>query len=237
LKRGALIPILLVCARLFGQDMIAPDTTSQTITTDSIDLFSVSRVPENSAKTALAATLVLPGSGHHRLGRNRSALGYISVDAASIFAFFVCTHYADKLAQDAAGYAWIHSGAQGEIKDADDYYWKLVGNFMDVNEYNEVMDLNRTPEDRITNEALVWRWDDESSKKHFNDMRTHSRGYRIASSFFLGALVLNRVVAFIELRTFSRSSSIKRGKLGSLHLNPSFAGSPNSIEGSLSGTF
>jgi hypothetical protein len=237
LKYGILLAILLVSARLFGQDLIAPDSAGQTITTDSIDLFSISRVPEKSAKAALAASLLLPGSGHHSLGRNKSALGYISADAASIFAFFFCTHYANKLAQDAAGYAWIHSGAQGKIKDADDYYWKLVGAFMDVNEYNDVMDLNRTPEDKITDEAQVWRWDDESSQKRFNDLRTHSRGYRIASSFFLGALVLNRVVAFIELRTFSRSSSIKRGKLGSLHLNPSFAGSPNSLECALSGTF
>lgn len=237
MKYGVVITALLVSTRLFGQDAIAPETTGPTITTDSIDLFSSSPVPEKSAKTALAASLLLPGSGHHYLGRNKSALGYISADAASIFAFFVCTHYANKLAQDAAGYAWIHSGAQGTIKDADDFYWKLVGNFMDVGEYNDIMDLNRTPEDKITDEAQVWRWDDESSQKHFNGLRTHSRGYRIASSFFLGALVLNRVVAFIELRTFSRSSSVKRGKLGSLRLNPSFAGSPNSMECSLSGTF
>jgi hypothetical protein len=230
--------LLFAFARLPGQDLIVPELSSPTITTDSIDLFSGSRSgPEKSAKAALAATLLIPGSGHHYLGRNRSALGYISADAASLFAFFFCAHYAHKLAQDAAGYAWIHSGAQGEIKTADDYYWKLVGNFMDVDEYNEVMDLNRTPEDKITDETKAWHWDDESSQERFNDLRTHSRGYRVASSFLLGALVLNRVVAFIELRTFSRRSSIKRSKTGLISLSPSIACSPNSMECSLNGTF
>jgi hypothetical protein len=185
----------------------------------------------------MAASLLLPGSGHQYIERNRSALAYITVDAASLFAFFFCTHYADKIAQDAAGYAWIHSGAQGKIKDADDYYWKLVGNFMDVNEYNEIMDLNRSPEDKITDENRVWHWDDESSQDRFNELRTTSRGFRISSSFFLGALVLNRVLAFIDIKTVTSRSSIKRGKIASMDLTPNISASPQVVACSLSGSF
>lgn len=222
---------------MWGQDLLLPET-GQVITTDSIDLFSEPRVAGKSAKAALAASLLLPGSGHHYLDRTKSAFGYLGAETASLFAFFLCTHYAGKIAQDAAGYAWIHSGAQGEIKDADDYYWKLVGNFMDTEEYNEVIDLNRgDAKDKITDESRAWRWDDESSQKRFNELRTRSRGYKIASSFFLGALVLNRAIAFIELRTFTRGSSIKGSKQAALTLRPTLAATPRSFECSLAGTF
>jgi hypothetical protein len=237
LKYGILFILFVIASRLQGQDFLVPQVQGS-ITTDSIDLFSNSRVERKSNKAALAASLLLPGSGHQYLGRNTSALGYISADVAAVFGFFFCTHFANKLAQDAAGFAWIHSGAQGAIKDADDYYWKLVGNFMDVQEYNEVIDLNRdSPDKKIIDQSRAWRWDDESSQKRFNELRTFSRRYRITASFFLGALVLDRVIAFIELRTFTRSSSIKRGKLGALHINPSFTYSANAFQCSLSGAF
>ncbi|MBN2037771.1 MAG: hypothetical protein JW768_13600 [Chitinispirillaceae bacterium] len=233
-------PVLLA-AVITGSALLLPslaqEITESTITTDSVDLFSGTRLGQKSAKAAMAASLLVPGSGHHYLQRNRSALAFITADAASFFAVFICRHYAGRLAQDAAGYAWIHAGAHNKISDADDYYWKLVGNFMDVDEYNTVMDLNRTPEDKITDPNLRWYWDDESSQEYFNSLRTKSRGYRIASSFFLGALILDRIIAFIDIRTYSRKSSIKRGTLSALDIIPRFEATPLSIQCSFNGSF
>jgi hypothetical protein len=227
--------VFLLSAR--PADLAAQEPAESTILTDSIDLFSGSRTSQKSPRAAMAASLLLPGSGHHYLDRNRSALAYITVDAASLFSFFLCGHVAGLVAKDAAGFAWIHSGAQGDIKDADDYYWKLVGNFMDVDEYNEVMDLNRTPEEKIIDKNRAWRWDDESSQDRYNEIRTQSRGFRIASSFFLGAMVLNRVVAFIDTRSFFRRSSIKQGSLASMELTPGISVSPQALSVSLSACF
>ncbi|MBN1127389.1 MAG: hypothetical protein JXA71_00275 [Chitinispirillaceae bacterium] len=217
--------------------LAAQETGRSTILTDTIDLFPKSSGPQKSSRTAMAASLFLPGSGHHYLERNRSALAYLTADAASLFAFFLCGRSANRIARDAAGYAWLHSGARGEIKDADEYYWKLVGTFMDVNEYNDVMDLNRTPEYKIIDENLSWHWDDESSQDRYNEIRTTSRRFRIASSFFLGALVLNRVVAFIDTRSFTRRNSIRRGTLASLELVPEISSSSQTLAVSLSGSF
>src|SRR5512136_1425691 len=112
-------------------------TAPKAIETDSIvDLFSESGGKTGKSPTfAMLSSLIFPGCGHHYLDRNRSALAYFTSEAAAIFGFFLCDHYAKKLALDAAGYAWTHAGAQGTIKNADDNYWKQVGAYMDVQDF------------------------------------------------------------------------------------------------------
>jgi len=128
----------------------------------------------------MVASILLPGSGHQYLERNRSSLVYFTTEALAIFGFFLCDHYAKKIALDAAGYAWIHSGAQGPITDADDYYWKQVGKYMDIQDYNTDLDLNRSgPEKKFTDENQRWHWDGESSKDHFNSIMSSSRSFHL----------------------------------------------------------
>jgi hypothetical protein len=213
-------------------------TIENSVTTDSVDLFSVdNKERPKSPNLAMAATLLLPGLGHKYIGRENRAITYFSVEAASIFALFFCSHYADKLATNAAGYAWAHSGAQGPIKDADDPYWKLVGDYLDVQEYNNVMDLNRTPDQKITDESKAWHWDDKSSQDRYNNIRTSSRSFRIASTFFIGALVLDRVVAFIDIRSATRNRGLRSAGLFLETMHPQVAISASSVDCSLVGSF
>ena len=212
-------------------------TIENSVSTDSVDLFAPAKVHQKSTNLALAASLVLPGLGHQYLGRDRSALAYFSAEAVSIFALFFCNHYATKLAVDAGGYAWAHSGAQGPIKDADDPYWKLVGDYMDVQEYNTAMDLNRTPDQKISNENQAWHWDDQSSLDRYNTIRSTARSFRIASTFFIGALVLDRVIAFIDIRTTTRYHGIKSAENFLEKVQPQVNVTHSSVDLSLSGSF
>ena len=62
--------------------------TENAFTTDSVDLFTERQGPKRSPTLSMAASLLLPGSGHQYLERNRSALAYFSADALAFFAFF-----------------------------------------------------------------------------------------------------------------------------------------------------
>jgi hypothetical protein len=235
LKRLLFASLLCVVGTFSGaRAQVVIDTA---VTTDSVDLFSADKERPKSPNLAMAASVLLPGLGHQYLGRDRSALVYFSVEAASIFGLFFCSHYADKLAVDAAGYAWAHSGAQGSIKDADDPYWKLVGDFMDVQEYNTDMDLNRTPEKKITAENQAWHWDDKSSQDTFNSMRSTSRSFRIVSTFFIGALALDRVIAFIDIRTATRSHGVKSAGLFPDNIQPTVTVTSSSVDLAITGSF
>ena len=210
------------------------------ISTDSVDIFSEGSEGGEARKSptlAMTASLLLPGSGHQYFERNRSALTYFTAEAMAIFGFFVCKHYSDKLTSDAMGYAWIHSGARGAVAEADDNYWQAVGKFMDVQEYNTVMDLNRTPDKKISDATRIWHWDDKSSQDDYNAIRSSSRTFHVASSFFIGAMVLNRVVAFIDIRTATRSRGVKRTGLSVTSVQPLVMISPSAIDLRLTGSF
>ena len=228
---------MLFSAALIAGASCAQVASESAFSTDSIDLFSETEGPQKSPTLGMAASLLLPGTGHQYYERNRSALAYLTVESAALFGAFFCSRYAKKTATSAAGYAWIHSGASGTISDADDYYWKLVGNFMDTDEYYNVLDLNRETDRKAIAENQTWHWDDESSQDRYNALRSTSRSYRIASSFFLGALVLNRAVAFIDMRTYTRRSNVKRSAGRSLEITPIAAANGSSLSLSLLGSF
>jgi hypothetical protein len=211
------------------------------IATDSVDIFSEPAAGTVKSPTfAMVSSLILPGTGHHYCERNRSALVYFSAEAALIFGFFFCNHYAKNLAVDAAGYAWIHAGARGAIQSADDSYWKKVGKYMDVHDYNAAVDLDRLDyANKITGEDRFWRWDSEDSKERFNSLLSASRLFHIVSSFCIGALVLDRMIAFIDIRTFTRNYGTKRTGPSSrgITVRPAIAVSPISFNVGLSCVF
>ena len=232
---------MIFSAACLLQSSYAQADVEDSIATESIDIFSES--PDDGGKSptiAMVSSLLLPGSGHHYLERNRSALAYFTAEAAAIFCFFICDHYSKKTALDAAGYAWLHSGAQAPISGPDDDYWKQVGKYMDVNDYNTGIDLDRLdPGDKITSEDRYWRWDDESSKDRFNSILSKSRLFHVVASFCIGALVLDRIIAFIDIRTVTRNYGTRQtGRTPRrIDLQPDISLSSSSVRLRLTGSF
>jgi hypothetical protein len=237
LKLIPFISCLLLSGSSVWNKSAAQVTGSDVITTDSVDIFSVQPEKEKSPWLAMASSLFLPGSGHQYLGRDRSALVYFTADALTIFGLIFCGHYAKKLALDAAGYAWLHAGAHGTINSADDYYWKQVGEFMSIQDYNTAQDLNRSPQNKFTDENQAWHWDDEATQKRFNAIMSSSRSFHVASSFCIGALVLDRIIAFIDVRASTRNRGTKQSGRTAYFLQPFVTISPSSMDLQFSAAF
>ena len=244
MKHLTFIPFIILACACLWRSSSAQVVVENQISTDSVDLFSEPGLKTGSAgispTLAMVSSLILPGSGHHLLERDRSALAYFTAEAAAVFGFFFCDHYAKKLALDAAGYAWTHAGAQGSIKSADDYYWKQVGNYMDIQDYNSMITLDRLASGKkYTGENQYWRWDDESSKDRFNSILSTSRLFSVVSSFCLGALVLDRIIAFIDIRSVTRNYGTKQTGFSSrrITVRPCVSVSSSSVDLRLTGTF
>ncbi len=225
MKSSIVVTFILLCGLLPWHDLQAEPVTETPVATDSVDLFAHTQEPQKSAALAMAASLILPGSGHEYLGRDQSALAYISVDVAAIFGFFFCMNYSQKLTEDAEGYAWLHSGAQAPVSNTA--YWNAVGSFWNTQAYNTTMNLNRTPNLEITSPSQVWQWDDQSSQDRFNSLLSSSHKFQVVGDFMLGAMVINRALAFIDVRAYTRNLRIK----------PQVSISPQSIDLSLSASF
>lgn len=197
---------------------VAQVEVEEEVVTDSVDVFAYEE-PEKSGAPAMLASLALPGLGHQYLEKPNRALTYFTFEAIFIYGLAYSARYSRRLMKDSRAYAGTYADVQGG-GGADTYFWQNVGRFMDSREYNRVLELNRTEdiEDRkYVGDNLQWRWANDSLREEYNEIRGRATGFQVASNFFIAAMVLNRVVAFIDARASSRPRAIRST---SLHFHP-----------------
>jgi len=193
-------------------------TVEQEISTDSVDVFfhNENEGKLKSANLAMATSVLLPGLGYQQFERPNKALVFFTTDLLMLVGAAFCWNYSDRLWRDAQGYSGLYAGVTyGDRKDSK--FWENVGNYQDLSSYNEIQDLNRTQEEKYGIEKN-WYWIDPYYKDEYNKIRNRSRTYSIAASCFIGAMVLERVIAFVDIRTTARNST--HGFATSISLHP-----------------
>ena len=223
---GCIVAALLLPASLFAQVHVEEE-----MSTDSINVFQKDELPGKSGAIAMTANLLLPGLGHYYFGNEKAAHGFFAAEALFIFGAFACNQYAKEIAASAHAFAFLCANVQGGM-GADDFFWDNIGKFMDsdgLNQsreagYNQAQGLNRAGDgNKYLAPNLQWRWQDEASRQQYNNYMKKSLNYRVASSFFIGAMILNRLVSFIDIRVASRHNG--KGLFSSLQIYPRFAAS------------
>jgi len=175
------------------------------IVTGEVNLFDARTENPRSVTAAMGLSAVMPGMGHYYIDKPVSAFAYVSVDLASLFGAIAFNALANQRESGARSFAAAAAGI--EKAPSGEAYWRHVGAFMDAAEYNENVELSRgSADDQYQNQESWWRWADGSQKDEYNDLRQKARNLRVASSFFIGALVANRIVSVVDLRVFHRKS-------------------------------
>ena len=224
------VSIFLLAAILsFSGASLAQVRVEEEVTSDSVDIFAKSKAPEKSPAVGMLANLLLPGLGHYWMGDQKTALGYLTAEALFIFGAFATNQHSNELGNSAHSFAFAYANVQGG-EGANDFFWENVGKTMDsdgLNQsralgYNQIMDLNRASDnDKYLAPNLQWRWIDESYRKQYNDLMKKSLRYKVASNFFLGAMLLNRIVSFVDVRVASRHEG--HGLFSSLSFYPQYS--------------
>ncbi|MFP4416589.1 MAG: DUF6677 family protein [Fibrobacterota bacterium] len=224
----AIILALLCVTGLSAQVIVEPE-----VQTDSI-VFEQENKSDKSPTVAKLTTILIPGLGHQYLGNRGRALTYFTAEAAFIFGLIFTEQFSQKMFDDSRAYAARYAQASGGA-GADEYYWKNVGSEMSSADYNTRMEQYRVPEEKYIAENLYWNWDDETRKEEYNQMREDATLLHVGSSFFLAAMVLNRAIAFIDIRRSLRYNSISRQNALKFHPHHNIASGRSGI--TLSGTF
>ena len=225
--RQRIIAVMLVAAACW-RPVQAQVVVEEGVSTDTVDLFAKRAAPQKSAVLAMCASVLLPGLGHQYLGDNAKALIYYSAEALFIFGGIACDHYSKTIFNSAKAYAWEHAQAQGGA-GADDQFWNNVGLYDESDGYNQSISrgynkemelIYRTQEKDYLTPNLQWHWDDPANRKIYTGIMEKSMAYQVASSFFIGAMVLNRLVAFIDARVTAKQMETKA--LSSLQFVPQY---------------
>jgi hypothetical protein len=189
------------------------------IRTDSVDVFA-QRESGKSPALAMVASALVPGLGQEYLGKRGRAISYYAFEAALWFSVIYCGKTADKLVGDAKNLAWKYAAQYPQQfggSGADESFWSNVGRYMDTEEYNRILELNRQAEIekyKYLSDNLQWRWPTDSLRVEYNDIRSDASKYRVAISFLLAAVVVNHVVSFIDARVSTMSRGIRGSSLG-----------------------
>ena len=214
MKLIAAIVLLIGSFTLAQAQLVVEDD----IKTDSVNVFATAEPARYSAGIAIAATVLLPGLGHQYIGDEQRTLSYIAAEALAWFGFFYCESYALRLEGDAHAFANTWAGAQGGAK-ADELYWLDVGRLMDSEGqdpyplgHEQIQSLNRTTQDRYIADNLQWHWQSNDLRKEYQQQIQNTVNFHVAANFFIGAMVLNRIIAFMDIRMSTRDKTIKTTK-------------------------
>jgi hypothetical protein len=195
---------LLSALPLYSQIVVEEDTK----TTDTIDIFrTVDTDAENakSPKLAMLMNILVPGLGHQYLDMKKRAFVYFSTEVALMFGMVMCEGYSKKIFSDSRSYAFQFAGISS-TRDPDDEYWRIIGDdfFQSYDQYNAAIENNRDFDMKYVQPDERWQWEADFYQDRYRKLRQDAMNFHVVSSFFLGAVLLNHVVAFIDVRIASR---------------------------------
>lgn len=199
-----------MCKALFFAVALAAQVAAQVtvedeIVTSEVSFFNESADKQRNLIAAMSLSLALPGMGHYYIDKPKSAFVYLSVDLASLFGAVVFYGLAGERERNARSFAVSMAGI-GRAPSGE-AYWRNVGAFMDAAEYNESVELSRGEADALyQDQESWWHWADGEQQDEYNNQRQKARNFRVASSFFVGALVVNRIISAIDLRVFGKKA-------------------------------
>lgn len=219
--------VVLVLCLSAGSLLYAGEPRLTTRTAIQLDLFSggiqeqpaapALQQPSSGGKSpALAAllSLLVPGLGEHYAG-DFGAARYLLIAEGSLWLTYAAFDiYGSSLRDDARTFAALHAGIDPRGKD--DQFYVDIGNFINVQEFNERRLQDRSPERLYDPQAgYAWQWDSEAARAAFKDKRISAETALNNRKFVVAAIVVNHVVSAINAARLAISHN--NALLESLH--------------------
>lgn len=151
---------------------------------------------KNDRFTYFLKSLVLPGWGEYSLGKKNEALFFGSTEIALIAAAIGLDYYSGVREDDYKRYARVHAGVDNSGKD--EQYWINLGNFKNVDEYNQYKTNRREFGSRYENAEDAWYWDSDKQRKKFDEIRISAEDAETYTYYAIGGLVLNHLASAIN---------------------------------------
>lgn len=172
-------------------------------------------------KSAFLKSLVIPGWGQYELGQRNTALSFIGAELAMIGGMLSVQAYGRSTRDDYEALAVAHAGVKGD--HGHDFYVD-VGNWMNVDLYNERRLRDRDYDALYTSSTDRWAWDTEEHRAEMENVRVKSDRAFNSIIYFVGGIVLNHVASAIHagrssvrLRAKSQTSTTDAWRL---HVQP-----------------
>ncbi len=158
---------------------------------------------KKSPGQAIIYSLLLPGMGELYAEGYDSGI-YFTIADGVLWGVFIGMNVYGKWQQDRyISYAQSKAGITTNNKDED--YYATIGEYLDIDRYNDEMAFERNYVAMYDREKYFWKWGSTEERRTYRDMWISSEQTFNDVRFVVGALILNRVISAINaVRLVSR---------------------------------
>jgi hypothetical protein len=145
---------------------------------------------------AILYSLLLPGMGELYADSYSSGI-YFTVADGVLWGTLIGMNIYGNWQQDRyISFAQTNAGINTDGKDED--YYATIGEFLNVDQYNDEKAFERDFNSLYTSENFAWKWNSTEDRKTYRNMWLSSEQTFNDTRFVVGALILNRVVSAIN---------------------------------------
>lgn len=178
-------------------DLLQPAPASNPIPPSSLLTLQAGSSEKKSAGLAALYSLILPGMGELYADGFSSGKYFLIADGLLWITFAAFEVSGNSLRDDARAFAVSRAGV--DLQGKDDQYFVDVGNFLNVDDYNQKQLRDREP-DKLYDPAAgyAWQWDSDASRATYREQRIESDNMFNNNKFVVAALIANRVASAIN---------------------------------------
>ncbi len=198
MKKFLVALILISSTQLFAQKQISLFEVSNNLLLEQHENnnYKAPKTDKKSVGLAILYSLILPGMGELYAGDY--SLGKYLTIADGVFWGFAAGFniYGNWQKDNYQSYAATQAGVSLDGKD--DLYFATIADYVDVEQYNRIQELNRDFGERYGVESHYWNWGDNTNRREYRNMWTSSESAYNNVRFAVGALIVNRLVSAIN---------------------------------------
>lgn len=152
---------------------------------------------KKSAGLAAIYSLVVPGAGELYADGFSSGKYFLIAEGALWLTYTALNVYGNSLQDDARSLAVARAGVNTQGKD--DQFFIDIGNFKDINEYNEKQLRDREDEKLYDPRAgYAWRWESDDLRAQYRAQRIDAENMFNNRKFVVAAVIINHVASAIN---------------------------------------
>lgn len=188
-------------------------------------------LPREKKSVALAAiySFILPGMGELYAG-NYSKGKYFTIAEGLLWITYIgFDRYGSWVRDDARNFAMRHAGISLEGKS--DRYFVDIGDYQNVQDYNDEMLRNREPHKVFNDPSDAWNWDSKANRDYYYDRRVESDLAFNNLNFVAAAIGVNHLISAVNAVMAVKSRNESHDNLGLLDIHASVLGGINNPHG------
>ncbi len=151
---------------------------------------------------AFIRSALIPGWGQRAAGAHGAGRNFFVAEAGLWLGVISFNVHGNWLKDDYRLLASEHAGV--DTRDKSDKYYVDVGNFADIEEYNQSRLQRRDVAALYDPATHYWQWDTEANRNRFADLRLRSDRSFSRSELFVAAILANHIISGIHAAWLAR---------------------------------